>query len=162
MTTKKKSKFTPDRFAKVLTEAEKKNDQQLYDALVIARHTGCRPAELARGIRMEANDDTVAVYIKGAKKSGGDPEAKTSAGKAKKGRDRMFTVRSPQLADVSQRNEGYFVVRNYQNLQNRLYRMRERTGNDLSFSSLRNQFAIEVRTSKVDGDEINYILGYTK
>lgn len=164
---KRQSKFSEGFYNHLLDRTQSRGDQELYDALVITRETGLRPAELQKGVHFGQPDranNEVTIHIQGVKKYQGIEDAPERYQKDH-GEDRKRRVKSPDLVDVAERNNGHFKPESNEDaLRMRLDRatadIDPNNEYQFSFYTLRHQAADDMREQGYSPQDIALYMGH--
>jgi len=164
---KRESRFSENFYSRLLDRAKSRGDQELHDALVITRTTGLRPAELQKGVHFGQPDranNEVTIHIQGAKKSRGIEDAPYRY-QGDHGEDRILRVRSADLVDVAERNNGYFKPESSKDaLRRRLTRattdLDPNNEHQFAMYTLRHQAADDMREQGYSPQDIALHMGH--
>ena len=164
---KRESKFSEGLYNRLLDRAQSRGDQELHDSLIITRETGLRPAELQKGVHFGQPDranNEVTIHIQGVKKYQGIEDAPERY-QRDHGEDRILRVKSPDLVDVAERNNGHFKPESNEDaLRMRLDRatadLDPNNEHQFSFYTLRHQAADDMREQGYSPQDIALHMGH--
>nr|WP_319491682.1 hypothetical protein [uncultured Desulfobacter sp.] len=158
-----KEKLNEKTHQRLLQACQKKQDQELYDTLVISRCTGCRPEELRQGIDIKQSGDVTRFSFNTAKKSDGN-KGGNAMQRAAKGVDREVFIRGDAQAKALAERYQFeqFIIARESDVQSRLQRLRMNVegAERISLYTYRNNFAAQLREQGKTRTEIAEAMGH--
>ncbi|HUX81855.1 MAG TPA: hypothetical protein VMV35_03370 [Halothiobacillus sp.] len=151
---RKSLKGLPDDWRDLMLESVKIEDQS---PLLVMTLTGCRPAELKKGVQVIASDHLLAFIIQGAKvkENAGQPQRAIAID------PKSVLSRNHALINKLFQSQPTVRIDDDQRFQKRIYRIAKKLGfKQVSCYALRHQLAADLKSNKNTRTEIALSLGH--
>lgn len=151
---RKSLKGLPDDWRDTMLESVKTEDQL---PLLVMTLTGCRPAELKKGVQVIASNHLLAFIIQGAKvkENAGQPQRAIAID------PKSILSRNHALIDELFQSQATVRIEDDQSFQKRIHRIAKKLGfKQVSCYALRHQLAADLKSNKNSRSEIALSLGH--